>query len=331
MNSLWRCLEEVRGLSAVTAEWRRHTGADFEAFQTGFLQKTGRLARSFPCPRKSGCTHQVVPSGSGFVGVCKEDDGTGCGDLRLTVEDVEVWEMNRSRLGRAVARVFGCEPIEADLGVPGAAQVGTFGGVALTVVLTIQESREDFRGAVAELVAKHGKGLIVLAPTSRFSDGNTKALLKGVNAGFFDLESHLTFLPSGKLQARRSGGELFSPLLPTASQPTDENQARQVFALIERLESGSRLKNPSVMEVFRLYCIKGKTTDQIKDICNTSKGTVINRLESIRKATDTEPDALRAFSPYLQRIEENITDSRAEYIDRKAQVTGTGEIEDETD
>ena len=106
------------------------------------------------------------------------------------------------------------------------------------------------------------------------------------------------------------------------------DMARQLFALVEKMESDRNLKRPSVMEVFRLYCIKGKTTDQIVDICKTSKGTVMNRLKVIRSVTGKNPKDLQAFSPYLQRIEETIADSRAEYIHRKGLVHDI-EVEEE--
>jgi len=248
----------------------------------------------------------------------------------LTAADVKVWELDLTRLGRAVAKALDCGTAVKPFGPPRTMQLAALGNPPLPILLTIQPDADQLTHCVAQLVARLPKGFILLTPT-KLSDARVLELLAKVNVGCFDLETHVTLLPSGKLQARKSGGELFSPWLPTANQPTEENQARQVFALIEKLESGRRLKNPSVMEVFRLYCIIGKTTEQIEAACHCAKGTVINRLAVIREATGRDPVELRAFSPYLQRIEESITDSRAEHIHRKALVHGTEEQEDESE
>lgn len=222
MKSPWHSLEDVPTLSAVAAEWRQITGTDFDAFKEGFLQKSGRKASSFPCPRKFGCTHQVKARGAAFVGICKDDDGTGCDDILLTTDDVAVWELNRSRLGRAIAKAFDCDAKDVELGLPGTKQIAAFGDVAMPVVLTIQRDSASFANAVTQLVMKLKDHFILLAPTNQFLDANSRGLLKGAKAGFFDLKSNLDLLAGGKLQAHKSGGELFSPYLPQSSAPTGD-------------------------------------------------------------------------------------------------------------
>lgn len=329
MNSPWASLEKVRGLSAVEAEWRRHTGADFDGFQTGFLQKTGRQARSYPCPHKIGCTHQVVPRGAGFVGVCKDDDGTGCDDLRLTVEDVEIWEVNRSRLGRAVAKSFECDARETDLHLPRTWQVGVKFSNAVPVVLTIQNGRDEFRNVVAELAARWRQPFILLAPTSRFVDGVCTELLEKSGAGFFDLESNVILTAQGNLQPLKPPGELFARFAPGAKEPAPEDVVRQLFGLIEKLDSENHLKSPSALKVFQLYCGRELTAEQVAVKCKCSKGTVVNRLEMIRQATKTEPEKLRAYSPHVQKLEESIADPRAKHIHRKNLIDAPDDDEDE--
>jgi len=321
MNNLWRCLEAVPGLVAVPSVWADGT------VPITFLRDTGRLAKSYPCD--CGCAHEVVEHEDGrMVGVCRCMPWN-CDDLPLTPAQVALWELNLPKLGRGICQSLDCAPKETQLSIAGAKQIGSFCNGTLPIVLLIRTDEESFTAAVAQLVARLPERFILLAPTNRFRNGNAAAWLKAANAGFFDLESNLIVLPSGKLQARTSGGKLFSDYLPTTAEPTNENQARQLFTLIEKLESDRRLKNPSVMDVFRLYCIKGKTMDQIVVACKTSKGTVNNRLEVIRQATGQEPDALRAFSPYLQAIEESVNDARAEHIHRKTQVHGLEDAEDE--
>ena len=328
MTNLWQCLEEIPGLVAVPAAWAAGTGDQFDALRRDLLRDAERTAKSYPCD--CGCAHRVVKHDDGrIVAVCRCEPWN-CDDLHLMPAQVALWKVNVPKLGRAICHAFDCVPKETPLGIAGAKQIGSFGNGTLPVVLLIRPDEESFTSAVAQLVARLPEHFILLAPTLRFQNGNAAAWLKTAKAGFFDLESHLIVLPSGKLQALTSGGKLFSPHLPKTSEPIVENQARQLFALIEKLESDRRLKNPSVMDVFRLYCIKGKTMDQIVDACKTSKGTVNNRLEDIRKATGQDPEKLRAFSPYLQNIEVSVSDARAEYIHRKTQVHGSEDTEDES-
>ena len=313
------------------AEWARFSGEQFVPLRSAFLRDSKKRARFVPCPQGCGCEHEVVERQGGKLAAVCRCKPWNCDDFAVTAADAALLELNESKIGRDICRAFDGTPKETDLGMPGTKQIGSFGNGVLPIVLVIRSDSESFVNSVAQLVARLPEHFILLSPTRRFLNGNAQGWLKTAKAGYFDLESNLVLLPSGKLQARKTGGELFSPLLPTATQPTDEVQARQLFALVEKMESDRRLKNPSVMEVFRLYCIKGKTTDQMVDICKTSKGTVINRLDVIREVTGKDPKELQAFSPYLQRIEESITDARAEHIHRKTLVHDNKDANDESE
>lgn len=321
----------LAGGNHVAAEWANWSGDQFGPLRSAYLRDAQKRAGFIPCPQGCGCEHEVVPRAGGKLAAVCRCEPWNCEDFAVTAEQAALLKLNTAKLGRDIAKAFGCDGASCTALCAGTRQVGSFGGSAVPVVLTIQSERTGFARAVTQLVAQLREQFILLAPTSRFLDGISLGLLKQAKAGFFDLESHLFFLPDGKLQARKSGGELFSPYAPKDSEPVAEDQARQLFALVEKLESGRRLKNPSVMEVFRLYCIKGKTTDQIVSGGRYSKGTIVNRLKVIRRATGKDPDELRAFSPYLQRIEETITDSRAAYIHRKALVHDNKETDNESE
>ena len=79
--------------------------------------------------------------------------------------------------------------------------------------------------AGAEMSARLSDGFILLAPTSRFLDGEYRELLLKARAGVFDLESNSTLLPSGLLHARQPAGELFAPFM-TAGAVMIEDTAR---------------------------------------------------------------------------------------------------------
>ena len=59
------------------------------------------------------------------------------------------------------------------------------------------------------------------------------------------------------------------------------------------------------------------TAEQVARKCRCSKGTVINRLKSIREKTRMEPDELRRFSGQFDKIEDDIWESKAAHVHRK--------------
>ena len=278
MNGAWCSLEEVRGLAAVAAEWRQHTGADFEAFKAGFLQKAGRNARSVPCPHKAGCTHEVRPRGRGFVGVCKNDDGTGCDDILLAQEEVEVWEVSLARLGRAIAQALKCDAKDAKLGLDRTRQIASLGDAPLPIVLTVQHDEEGFGDVVAQLVARLPKGFILLAPKSRFCTAPATELLSRVNAGFLSLEAHVTLLASGKLHAPKSGGELFAAYLPEKKEAVKESEATRVFAILQKLRSKRAGMKAPLYDAFVATVLEGLSQRAAAKKCDCSPAQMSKRV-----------------------------------------------------
>ncbi len=74
---------------------------------------------------------------------------------------------------------------------------------------------------------------------------------------------------------------------------TNPDVARTVFEVLDRLDSDSRRKPPSLLTVFRLYCLRHLTVLQIAHKCRCSVGTVSNRLKLLHAKTGTHPAHLR--------------------------------------
>ena len=82
----------------------------------------------------------------------------------------------------------------------------------------------------------------------------------------------------------------------SANQPqplTNPEVALGVFEVLNRLDSDSRRKPPSLLTVFRLYCVRQLTVVQIAHKCRSSVGTVSNRLKLLHAKTGTHPAHLR--------------------------------------
>ena len=209
MTKMWRILEELPELLAVPARWHR-TGGRFEARSEMPAPVEPRFDPDFICPHEAVCAHRVLPTNM-------VPSGTGCQSVNCdhirSGSDTALVDLNWVKLGRQIARAFGCESKNADLGLPCTRQIAVVGDAALPVVLTIQTERESLLNVVAHLVATMKGGFILLVPTIRLVDENIQALLQTVNAGFFDLETHLIQSANGTLKARKSGKELFAPFL----------------------------------------------------------------------------------------------------------------------
>lgn len=217
---LWRALEELPTGRGTAADWQHFAGAAWPAWQRGFLEQRSEPATHICCPHECGCAHRVVQHPTGrIVAVC-ECDPWNCDDIPLTAPEVVEWEFNRAQLVRALGRALELERREQDVGLPGTQQVATFSATAVPVILTIQQERHEFRQVVAELATRWREGYILLTPTSRFVDGRVHELLSHARAKFFDLESHVTLLPDGTLQARQPAAELFARFLPAVTSRT---------------------------------------------------------------------------------------------------------------
>ncbi len=310
---------------AVPVEWRAYLGKEYDGFKAAFLRTKPETAKSFPCPRECGCEHDVVHrKASSFVAVCGCEP-CNCADIPLTAEDVMLLELKTATLGRAIAKSFECDAKDVDLGLPGTKQIAAFGNAALPVVLTIQQDRASLAGAVAQLVAKLKEHFILLAPTSRFLDANSSGLLKSAKAGFFDLESNLIFLPGGKFQARKSGGELFSPFLPQNEDAVSDGEARQVFALMKSLDLGTKYRKAPLEKVFHLLVNEDKSQVFAARNCNCSEPLISLRVRQIEKKMKRSLGELKKLAARLSEMSATVEDSRARKIYHRGLTDDTGD------
>lgn len=328
MSNVWPCLDNIYGLCGVPALWRSWLCGEFATFERTFLERRAEPASSYPCPRECGCAHDLVERADGsFLAVCTCDPWN-CDDFAVLRDEVALLELNWPRLGRAICSAFECDYRETDLHLPLTRQIGSKFANAAPVVLTIQNGRDEFRQAVAGVVAQLGRPFILLGPTSQFLDANSLGLLHGARAEFFDLASHVTLLPGGVLQARKSGGELFSRFLPTPEEKMGEGEATRVFALMKMLDSGPQ-KAP-LESVFRLLVLEGRSQAYAARACKCSKGLLSLRATEIEKRMKRTIPELQGLASRLGEMAATVKDPRSRSGYRQA-VADESDEEDKAD
>ena len=301
MNSPWHILEDVPAHSAAAADWELHLGGAYPAVREAFLQKAKRKASSVQCPHVEGCTHELKPRGDGYVAKCKEDDGAGCDNFLVSAEAAEVWEVNLKRLGAAIAGALKCDARDGKLDLDRTRQIASLGNAPLPILLTVQHDIDGFDEVVARLVAKLPKGFVLLAPSSRFCTATATDMLGRVNAGFFDLVTHVELLDSGKLHAPKTGAELFAAHLPEMKEAVRESdivRALQMFGGLMGL--GTRLKKAPPARVFDLMVFKKKTKAETATACKCVASLITKRVALIENHFHMPMAKLLALSSVMQ-------------------------------
>jgi hypothetical protein len=317
MSRFWRALEDLRGPAGVAALWQRWVGSDFDPLRAAFLRARPQPAASVPCPRDCGCAHRIVRHAEGRLTAVCRCEPWNCDDLNVTEADLIVYELSWSKLSRAIARAFGAEVKEADLGVKATRQVAAFGSTALPVVLTLQRERPEMRSAVGQLGARLRERFVLLAPTSRALDAAAHGWLANAKAGFSDLESHLALLPSGHLLARRGGGELFTPYLGDEPKPMQTAEARRVFALFTKLASEGKIEKAPLDRVFRLAVLEGHSQRQVAQRCGCVPPLISRRIQTIEARFGLTLEQLRYLASEVLDMETSVKGrrSRGRYAD----------------
>lgn len=114
-----------------------------------------------------------------------------------------------------------------------------------------------------------------------------------------------------------TGETLKTEMLKPEIEPVSEDVARSAFALLQKLELDAPLKAPSVLTVFRLYCVDGFSAERVARKCRCSKGTVMSRLRFIQARTGMKPEQFRAMSGHLQQVDDELRESGAREIYRQ--------------
>lgn len=315
-NSPWSSLEALPGLIALSRVWHARLDGMFERVKALILQENSTLAQLLPCPRGCGLAHDIVCRSDGSLVATCYGDPNRPQEIPLTVADITPLEVSWSRLGRALCQALGLDSRFRTLQPPNTIQFGAWSADAVPAVLTIQAYPCAFRRVVSELVAELRTPFMLFAPTSSHLDVPSLGYLTGARAAFFPLDSTVLLTGDGRLCPAKSPGELFAQFTPQPKE-TDEEVARRAFALVRTLDSERPMKPPTLLTVFRLYCMEEMSAAEIGRRFRCSKATVISRLNLIRQRTGADPENLRRLCVWLDKVAEDASDPRASRIRRR--------------
>jgi hypothetical protein len=304
-------LECTQGLSTVWFAWRENLGRFYEPFKDAFLKPDpGHPARFLPCPLYCGCWHEVIRRPDGSLGAeCRCDPGR-CDTWTATIEDITPLELDWPKLARALCQALDLKPQIVNLGFYNTLQIGCWAGDTTPVILTIATNPRQFLHVVTALIQRLTKPFILLAPTARHAGVGVRELLQTAGSGFFPLDEHISLSNLPLLSSLTPSARLFADFVPASNGPQEEDVARHALALLQRLDAESPTSAPTVLTVFRLYCIEELSVAQIRRRCRCSAGTVSNRLKLIQAKTGLEPKNLRRLSSHMDRIVEDMGTKR---------------------
>jgi len=286
----WASLEQVPGLCAMPASWKRRLGPAFDVFRNRFLRVNPAIAN--------------LPE--------------------LPTEHVPL-ELNWREFGGRLADALECRRKLSYSGFSQAYQIGSWGEKAVPVFLTINSDERDFVQAATGLAAFLRQRFILFAPTNHHLTALVLGILKGHDAAFFTLQASLRLTDAGKFQALQVPGQMFASFNP----PNDgdgERNAKMVVAALSRLDPQTQGRKAPASMVLRLYCVEGLEPDQIANRCRCARSLVYSRLSLLRKTLGCDPAELRPHSAHLERLTEGLADSRARRV--RAEAAIYDEVED---
>lgn len=226
----WKALDSVTGHVTLPLVWERLLGEYLPAFKILCLRQAEKLGGSIPCPNCE-CYHRIIlrNDGTSAVAAC-QCTPAACPDFTVTIDQITPLEVNRHRLGRAIARALGCQTKITDLSPPATIQFGSWSSDSVPLILTLQTTHGAFRSVVAELLCL-GRPYILFAPTDYFMDAACQQLVAHAKAGFFTVDATLRLTQQGTLEAPKPAPELFAAFTPESERPKHSALCTPRYAL----------------------------------------------------------------------------------------------------
>jgi hypothetical protein len=361
--NLWNSLEMLSTQAALLMEWQKELGADFPAARI-FLRPTPQQVESYPCTHKilCGCRHRVIFESPEDVSAVCDCDEAGCEPILLGPNDLIVYALDGKTLAATIRRAFDLSEVNSD-GSDGVRSylVGRWGIRRSYVFFNVPINESSLLKEIDRLCAAVPDPFVLMTPTSRFCTPIVQRALRRQGCAQMALDGVLKLASPGILElvpaAKAAVDALLGdfgkrvaegkPLelaiarveeklnaiakLRPQTEAVSEDAARQALEIVRKLDAGDRIKKPSLLTVFRLYCVNGMSAGQIALRVGCSKGVVMKRLKLLAEKTGIPAARLRTYSAQFEQIEDGLADSRVRRIDRwKLAHEGESDEEDQS-
>jgi hypothetical protein len=353
---LWNSLEVLSTQAALLMEWKQELG-EYLAAARAFLRPTQEQVESYPCPQPicCGCRHRLVIESEDHVSALCDCEEAACDPITLRASDLIVYAMDGRMLAAAVRRAFQFDELETSgFEETRSRMVGCWGVRRSRVLFHVPLSESTMLKEIDRLCAAIPDPFILLTPTSRFCTPMVQRALRREGCAQMPLLGAVNLTGRGLLELIPAAKPTVDALLgdfgkrvaegkplelaiarveeklnaiaksrtAVPNEAVSEDVARQTMELVKKLDAGPRLKNPSLLTVFRLYCVNNKSSREIAFQCGCSRAVVMKRLSLLAGKIGVPLVKLRTYSAQFEQMDDHVRDSRARRIDRWALAHG---------
>lgn len=234
LKRFWRALELLVGQATVNDEWRLCLGPEFPV-AARFLRPTNEIGCCYPRsdlldPFAFRRPYRVVSHGpDDHVGLCPDGDPP----IRLSTEQLIVYELHRPQFFRQLAEAFGFDPDEAV--IDRACRIYQVGwstptaGYRFPVFLAFPQGRPGFRRAVDAVSALADTPFLLFAPTRASWHRAAEDVLRRNRGCFLPIAETVVCNEAGRLSASEEGNLLLERFSNSHVPRCSEDPVREFF------------------------------------------------------------------------------------------------------
>ncbi|MDP8931255.1 MAG: hypothetical protein M3O70_22465 [Actinomycetota bacterium] len=236
LPSFWRAIEDTVGTSTDRLEWQELLGDEWHVAHH-LLRPTGQLAKQIACPSPGGdgCPRHVVPHRDGtFSAVCG-DSPRRCSTLRLSRADVAILAVDRPKLTRQLAVVFGTRgDVSTQQELRNSYFLGRHmvaAGLGAPVYVSFPGSRDELREAGHTFVHLASGPFVLLTPTGRLVDLPLAERVRRSGSMLLALEDTIGLGAEGRLVGTSPAHQLLKPVREAMLRSALDSRSAPVWLL----------------------------------------------------------------------------------------------------
>jgi hypothetical protein len=135
----------------------------------------------------------------------------------------------------------------------------------------------------------------------------------------------MTILKSGRLVARKTAGELFSPYLPEVREGHIESEAKRVLALRKKLRIAGKNHKAPHNEVFDLLVVEDRSQEFVAREFECVPSLISQRVDEIEGIMGLKLKQLKALAAKMGEMESSVKGDRNQKRKHGARSTSDGD------